>query len=211
VFRKRRALPVTKIYMPDFRHAHTLQQSVLEFRVPPRVSIIHKTPTNPQRQHKTKKQTQLLHSQQRTKIRRRTINHPGLIICIVVVCGHDESPAYISWLRAEPFFFWSLFSCFFKKWPKVSKSMTHLHDFLKKWSKATPNREIIAKTLQKLTHGRAGGSLLCWPPRDPWKSDQIHPKSWKSNPKLRKVPRFRKSWTFPNDSRTFQELFSPLL
>jgi len=29
---------------------------------------------------------------------------------IVVVCGHDESPAYISWLRAEPFFFWTTFS-----------------------------------------------------------------------------------------------------
>jgi len=29
--KKRRALPVTNIFMPDFRHAHTLQQSLLSF------------------------------------------------------------------------------------------------------------------------------------------------------------------------------------
>jgi len=37
--------------------------------------------------------------------------------------------------------------------------MTHLVDFLKNRPKVTPNREINAKSGQKSTHGRAGGSF----------------------------------------------------
>jgi len=44
---------------------------------------------------------------------------------IVVVCGHDESPAYKSWLRPEASFSSTTFQIHFKKCRNMSKSMTH--------------------------------------------------------------------------------------
>jgi len=107
VIRKRRALPVTKIYMPDFRHAHTLQQ----YRIKLRIVLLSE---------------RLFCSVSFglsllvlavvscsfglfcSCVSCCCLRPEGVLknkVWIVVVCGHDESPAYISWLRAEPFFF----------------------------------------------------------------------------------------------------------
>jgi len=59
-------------------------------------------------------------------------------VCVVVVCGHDESPAYRSWLRPEASFFFNYFKVFLKKWRNMSKSMTHptfWARFRQKWTR----------------------------------------------------------------------------
>jgi len=160
VCRKRRALPVTKIYMPDFRHAHTLQQSEwsdpndLSFGVWSFCSVLWWRLFN------------LFRSVSLFIVSVKVtccLSRPGGVlenkVRIVVVCGHDESPAYISWLRAEPFFFWTLFSRFFQKWRKVPKSMTHFQKFDPNRLQSGPESRNPPKSGPKSTHGRAGGSF----------------------------------------------------
>jgi len=121
MLRKRRPLAVTKIYMPDFRHAHTLQQ----YYIRPKAYL----------ELRSLSVVLLCHvffvlfvalfvgfvlfvvSFICLLLYRDPRGYSKSNVWIVVVCGHDESPAYKSWLRPEA----SFSSTFFKSVSKRAK------------------------------------------------------------------------------------------